>query len=112
MTSETLDANYPVFRECLSSAIVEKSGTHRPTKTKRKAHKPGPRRNGKVKKEETRITEPLESDSSALRGNPEELAEFIDVHNPHPERSTSPYLYATSMYQINSLPDNIIAIIN
>lgn len=73
-STESSDANYSVFRECLSSAIVEKSDTHRPTKTKRKAHKPGPRRNGKVKKDE-----PAEPESSALRGNPEELADFIDV---------------------------------
>ncbi|KAH8422805.1 uncharacterized protein LDX57_000560 [Aspergillus melleus] len=78
MTSESSDTNYPIFRECLSSAIVEKSDTHRPTKTKRKAHRPGPRRNGKVKKDEARTTQPSEPESSALRGDPEELADFID----------------------------------
>ncbi|KAI9045791.1 uncharacterized protein KD926_007094 [Aspergillus affinis] len=78
MTSESSDTNYPVFRECLSSAIVEKSDTHRPTKTKRKAHRPGPRRNGKVKKDEARTAQPPEPESSALRGDPEELADFID----------------------------------
>ncbi|PLB46873.1 hypothetical protein P170DRAFT_428141 [Aspergillus steynii IBT 23096] len=78
-SSDPHDANYPVFRECLSSAIVEKSDTHRPAKTKRKAHKPGPRRNGKVKKDDVRAApEPTESESSALRGDPEELADFID----------------------------------
>jgi hypothetical protein len=53
--------NYAIFRECLSNAIVARS--EKP-KTKRK----------KGKRNERPITEAPE------RADPEELAEFVDVH--------------------------------
>ncbi|KAF4267584.1 hypothetical protein CNMCM8714_003184 [Aspergillus fumigatus] len=72
-------SNYEVFRECLSSAIVQRSDNGRPNrvakrkalKTKRSTRKPATDGAGA----DTRA-----SDSSSLpsRVNPEELAEFID----------------------------------
>lgn len=53
--------NYTVFRECLSNAIVARS--EKP-KVKRK----------KAKRNESNLTEAPE------RADPEELAEFVDVH--------------------------------
>lgn len=64
----TSDDNYTVFRECLSSAIVARSeGKPRTTKRRQKPKRSGPK--------EGTGTETLPE-----RANPEELAEFIDVH--------------------------------
>lgn len=60
MTDLSTD-NYAVFRECLSNAIVARS--EKP-KVKRK----------KAKRNESNVTEAPE------RADPEELAEFVDVH--------------------------------
>lgn len=72
-------SNYEVFRECLSSAIVQRSDNGRPNrvakrkalKTKRSTRKPATDGAG---------ADTTASDSSSLpsRVNPEELAEFID----------------------------------
>lgn len=76
-------SNYEVFRECLSSAIVQRSDNGRPNRvakrkaleTKRSTRKPATDGAG---------ADTTASDSSSLpsRVNPEELAEFIDVQNP------------------------------
>ncbi|KAG2418407.1 hypothetical protein HFD88_001508 [Aspergillus terreus] len=77
MASDTTDANYQVFRECLSSVIVEKSNPHRPSKT--------PRRRGPKSRRNTRTTDsPQQEDTtpdSSLSStvNPEEIADFIDL---------------------------------
>lgn len=65
----TSDENYTIFRECVSSAIVTRSEGK--PKTSKRRHKP--KRN-----ERKDVT----SADSALpeRADPEELAEFIDVH--------------------------------
>jgi len=62
--------NYTVFRECLSNAIVARS--EKP-KTKRKKGKRNVRKN---------ITDPAPE-----RADPEELAEFVDVHLPSPDNT-------------------------
>lgn len=64
----TSNENYPIFRECVSSAIVtrsEKPKAKRKTKVKRNG-----RKEVTVASSEVVTTE---------RANPEELAEFIDV---------------------------------
>ncbi|KAJ5084456.1 hypothetical protein NUU61_009035 [Penicillium alfredii] len=64
----TSQENYPVFRECLSSAIVARS-EHKPKINRRKQKA---RRNGRKDVEtETAVSAPE-------RADPEELAEFID----------------------------------
>ena len=79
-------ANYKVFRECLSTAVVEKSfEDHRVQKkngrgtrsTRRRAQKYSPRRN---KREDNDILG-VNSDGGIEeeRADPEELAEFVDV---------------------------------
>lgn len=65
----TSDDNYTVFRECLSSAIVARSEV-KPKISKRRQK---PKRN---ERREVTSTETALPD----RANPEELAEFIDVH--------------------------------
>lgn len=64
------DDNYTVFRECLSSAIVARSEGKPSTKRRPKA-----KRNG-------RREIPSTTNNSTERADPEELAEFIDVHAP------------------------------
>ncbi|KAA8644761.1 hypothetical protein EYZ11_002181 [Aspergillus tanneri] len=78
MTSfESADSNYSIFRECLSSAIVEKSNVHRPTKTpKRKAHKSVGRRN--VKEDDLELSQQISTIPLPVRTDPEELADFTD----------------------------------
>lgn len=65
--------NYTVFRECLSSAIVARSEGKPKTLKRRQKGK----RNGR---KEVTYTDSATPD----RADPEELAEFIDVHTPHP----------------------------
>lgn len=67
----TSDDNYTVFRECLSSAIVARS-ENKPNKAKRRQK---PKRNGRKD-----VTTSLEIATVYTRADPEELAEFIDVH--------------------------------
>ena len=66
------DDNYSVFRECLSSAIVARF--EKPKSSKRR---PKAKRNGR--KEVT----PKTDAGLPERVDPEELAEFVDVHSPH-----------------------------
>lgn len=63
------DDNYTVFRECLSSAIVARSEGK--TKTSKRRQKPKRSERKEVTSTGTALPE---------RANPEELAEFIDVH--------------------------------
>ena len=58
------DANYTVFRECLSSAIVARS-EGKPSRRKAK-----PKRNARRE---------IPSAPKTERADPEELAEFVDV---------------------------------
>ncbi|KAL4896521.1 hypothetical protein BDV59DRAFT_198887 [Aspergillus ambiguus] len=77
MTSET---NYQVFRECLSSAIVERSNPHRPSKsTKRRAQKS--RRSTKTTDSpppQPATNHTTDSTSLPSTVDPEEIADFID----------------------------------
>lgn len=75
----TSDENYTVFRECLSSAIVTRS-EGKPKASKRRQNT---KRNGRkaITSTETVAHE---------RADPEELAEFIDVHAPGLYSSTKP----------------------
>ncbi|KAF9892757.1 hypothetical protein FE257_001159 [Aspergillus nanangensis] len=75
MASNTTDNNYQIFRECLSTAIVEKSNPRQPTKLpKRRSQKP----HRSVKADDP-TPPPINSEISSLpRANPEDLAEFID----------------------------------
>lgn len=80
ITLDSSDSNYQVFRECLSSAIVERSTPHRPQKaSKRRAPKTKRigRRDDSTHKDIVE-TKPVGASAGA---NPEELAEFIDVCN-------------------------------
>ncbi|EAW23118.1 HNH endonuclease [Aspergillus fischeri NRRL 181] len=72
-------SNYEVFRECLSSAIVQRSDNGRANRgAKRKAQKS--KRGTRKPATDGAGTDTTASDSSSLpsRVNPEELAEFID----------------------------------
>jgi hypothetical protein len=60
------DENYAIFRECLSNAIVARS-----------EDKPKPARRKPKSKRVTTTTS-----VSKGRSDPEELAEFVDVHPP------------------------------
>lgn len=71
----TSDENYTVFRECLSSAIVAGS-EGKPKATKRR---PKARRNGRIE-----ATRTAPATNTTERADPEELADFIDVHLPIP----------------------------
>ncbi|PKX94624.1 uncharacterized protein P174DRAFT_441922 [Aspergillus novofumigatus IBT 16806] len=78
-------SNYEVFRECLSSAIVQRYDNGRPNRVvKRKAQK-SKRGTRKLATDgagtDTTDTGPLPLPS---RVNPEELAEFIDTNTPLP----------------------------
>ena len=75
----TSNENYTVFRECLSSAIVARSGD-KPKTVKRRQK---PKRNGR--KDETTSSEIA---TKYTRADPEELAEFIDVNSPTREPKT------------------------
>lgn len=68
----TSQENYAVFRECLSNAIVARS-EDKPKPTKRKP---------KGKRTERKDT--TTTSVSTGRADPEELAEFVDVHPPSP----------------------------
>jgi hypothetical protein len=61
--------NYAVFRECLSNAIVSRS------------EKPKAKRRKGKRNERKDIADPAPE-----RADPEELAEFVDVHLPSPNR--------------------------
>jgi hypothetical protein len=65
----TSGENYAVFRECLSNAIVARS-EEKPT-----------RRKPKVKRTERKDVKTATT-LSTRRADPEELAEFVDVHAP------------------------------
>ncbi|KAF4207226.1 hypothetical protein CNMCM8980_007691 [Aspergillus fumigatiaffinis] len=76
-------SNYEVFRECLSSAIVQRSDNGRPNRaSKRKAQKS--KRGTKKLAPDAAGTDTMDPDPSSLpsRVSPEELAEFIDVRTP------------------------------
>jgi hypothetical protein len=62
------DSNFQIFRDCLSTPLIEKS-SEQPTKKTRKA-----RGNGRRKS----ATKPIEAEIGEPNGA-EELAEFIDV---------------------------------
>lgn len=67
----TSNENYAVFRECLSNAIVARS-EEKPKPTRRK-----PKGKRTERKDVTTATT-----VSNGRADPEELAEFVDVHAP------------------------------
>ncbi|PLB36563.1 HNH endonuclease [Aspergillus candidus] len=76
-TLDPSDSNYQVFRECLSSAIVERSTPHRPQKApKRRA--PKTKRNGRRDDSTHKDTVETKPAGASAGANPEELAEFID----------------------------------
>jgi hypothetical protein len=68
--------NYEVFRECVSSAIVQKSEVATKTSSKKKKPKSKRRDDGSAKKDAI-SSEP--QDEGIEKPKPEELAEFIDV---------------------------------
>lgn len=78
----TSNENYAVFRECLSNAIVARS-EEKPKPTRRK-----PKGKRTERKDVTTATT-----VSSGRADPEELAEFVDVHapiQPNPAQSNQP----------------------
>lgn len=77
----TSNENYAVFRECLSNAIVARS-----------EEKPKPTRR-KPKGKRTERQDVTTATVSSGRADPEELAEFVDVHapsQPNPAQSNQP----------------------
>ncbi|KAI9934198.1 hypothetical protein ASPWEDRAFT_170176 [Aspergillus wentii DTO 134E9] len=81
------ETNYEVFRECLSSCIVDKFNEKPPKTSKRKAHKAKRntvKKDGAVKNNTPEPSPPIpppsssSSSSLSVRANPEDLAEFID----------------------------------
>lgn len=78
------DDNYTVFRGCLSSAIVARSeGKPKTTKRRQKV-----KRNGRGGAVGTATSTATNTDTTE-RADPEELADFIDVHLTHPCPSPS-----------------------
>lgn len=73
----TSSENYVVFRECLSNAIVARS-EEKPKPTRRK-----PKGKRTERKDVTTATT-----VPTRRADPEELAEFVDVHTPSQSNST------------------------
>ena len=67
------NSNYEVFRDCLSSVIVEKSNERPQQPPKRKSYKA--RRNHKPASDNV-----TSSSLPSARANPEDLADFVDVH--------------------------------
>jgi hypothetical protein len=63
------EENYAVFRECLSNAIVARS------------EKP------KLKRKKGKRNEAITDNPAPERADPEELAEFVDVHLPSPNNA-------------------------
>ncbi|GFF69228.1 hypothetical protein IFM47457_02335 [Aspergillus lentulus] len=98
-------SNYEVFRECLSSAIVQRSGNGRPNRaSKRKAQKS--KRGTKKLVPDAAGTDTTDPDPSSLpsRVNPEELAEFIDFLASETFPSLPPDLQTLSYSSIQHDP--------
>lgn len=72
-----MSENYDIFRECLSNAIVARSEA---PKVKRK----------KGKRNERGVT--TAPAPAPERADPEELAEFVDVHIPNSDNLQTPQL--------------------
>ena len=75
-SSSSSSSNYEVFRDCLSSIVVEKSNERPRQPPKRKSYK-ARRNNHNVKKDTTSKT--ASAPLPPARANPEDLADFVDV---------------------------------
>jgi hypothetical protein len=78
----TSGENYAVFRECLSNAVVARS-EEKPKPTRRKP------KGKRTERKDVKTAATL----STGRADPEELAEFVDVHAPgqsSPAQSNQP----------------------
>ena len=80
-------SNYEVFRDCLSGPIIEKSAIT-PTKPRKRKTSKGRKTAVKTGQHPDHNEDEQHSDGD----NPEDLADFIDVHPPHtPYRRIRPY---------------------
>lgn len=71
-------SNYEIFRDCLSSVIVERSNEQPRRLPKRKSYKKGRRNHAPASDNVTSSIAP------PARINPEDLAEFVDVRYQFP----------------------------
>ena len=93
----TSSSNYEVFRDCLSTIIVEKSNERSRQPSKRKSYK-ARRNNHNVKKDTTSKTD--STPPPPARANPEDLADFVDVHLPLLVRVLYRRAYTNTAYSL------------